>query len=430
MAATTHSRTSAPPQSALGQAFVAVRGDTLTLIEPLSAEDCQLQSMPDASPSKWHLAHTTWFFETFLLERFEAGFEPFDARFRVLFNSYYEGVGPQHQRSQRGLVSRPRLDEVLAYRRHVDARMQGVIDLNAGDAGFAALLQLGMNHEQQHQELLLTDIKHALSMNPPSASYARRWPMTTVQEQPLRWLHVRGGQVESGHNAVHDGAFHFDNETPRHALLLRDFELASRPISYGDFQAFINDGGYQRSELWLSMGWDWVRSAARRAPLYWSAEEATTFSLQGQVPIDAHTPLPHISYFEADAYARWAGARLPTEAEWEHAARFFEASPKTGNFANSRAYHPLPATQPVHERPMQMFGDVWEWTQSAYAAYPGFRPAPGAVGEYNGKFMCNQFVLRGGSCATPPGHVRASYRNFFPPDAQWQFSGARLARDA
>ncbi len=388
----------------ISDTYDAVRSRSVALIAPLTAEDCQLQSMADASPSKWHLAHTTWFFETFLLERFEPDFRPFEAAFRVLFNSYYQGVGAQHPRAQRGLLSRPTLEEVLAWRRQVDTRMQAL--MATPDPEWQALLQLGLNHEQQHQELLLTDIQHALGGNPGLPAYAPDAPSPSPAG-PLRWLPVAGGIVPLGHDAARDGAFHFDNEGPRHEQLLRDFELASRPVSYGDFQAFIADGGYRRSELWLSMGWDWVRTSQRRAPLYWLDDGDTVFTLSGRLPIDAQATLPHLSYFEADAYARWAGARLPTEGEWEHAAR-----------------------QPLSLPLEQMFGHVWQWTQSAYAAYPGYRPAAGAVGEYNGKFMCNQFVLRGSSCATPAGHARASYRNFFPPEAQWQFSGVRLARDA
>ncbi len=410
--------------------FDAVRQHTLALIEPLSAEDCQLQSMADASPAKWHLAHTTWFFETFVLERFEEHFVPFDASFRVLFNSYYQGVGPQHPRAQRGLISRPGLNRVLDYRLQVEQRVRAVLQSQGDDDGLTALVTLGLHHEQQHQELLVTDIKHALSFNPARPAYGKRWPIARVHAQPVRWLDVPGGTVSIGHEPALDGSFLFDNEGPRHAMLLRDYRIASRPVSYGDWRRFIADGGYQRAELWLSMGWDWVCSGQRRAPLYWSDDGTASYTLHGQVAIDDHTPVPHLSYFEADAYARWAGARLPTEAEWEHAARHFGVSAHKGHFAQRGVFHPMPAEHAVAAQPLQMFGDVWEWTQSAYAAYPGFHAAAGAVGEYNGKFMCNQFVLRGGSCATPAGHVRASYRNFFPADAQWQFSGLRLARDA
>ena len=402
-----HELSHAASDAAWARAYAAVRARSVELIAPLSAEDCQLQSMPDASPAKWHLAHTTWFFETFVLERFERGFRAFDPAFRVLFNSYYQGVGPQHPRAQRGQLSRPRLDEVLAWRREVDERMQALIATageTADDDDWRTLLQLGLHHEQQHQELLLTDILHALSCNPTLPAY-RPGTAAAAPMLALRWQRVRGGIVPLGHEAARDGEFCFDNEGPRHEVLLGDFELASRPVTYGEFRDFIADGGCRRPELWLSMGWDWVRAAARRAPLYW-LDSDSVFTLQGRCAIDANAPLAHLSYFEADAYARWAGARLPTEAEWEHAAR-----------------------QPSQPAPVQLFGSVWQWTRSAYGAYPGYRPVAGAVGEYNGKFMCNQYVLRGSSCATPPGHARASCRNFFAPDAQWQFSGLPLARD-
>jgi len=414
--------------------YQRVRNASLALIKPLTPEDCQVQSMPDASPSKWHLAHVTWFFETFILERHEPGFRPFDERFRVLFNSYYQGVGEQFPRAQRGLLTHPGLDDVIAYRAQVDERMRRLLDTPPPEARgeILELLTLGLNHEQQHQELLLTDIKHLLSFNPVRGGYAKRWPMTAVQAQGLRWFGYREGLYEMGHDPQQDGAFCFDNETPRHRVWLDAYELASRPVTHGEYLAFIEDGGYERPEFWLSMGWDWVRSGQRRAPLYWRRDGADwrTHTLQGLVPIDPHTPVCHLSYFEADAYAHWAGARLPTEAEWERAARESGAAQQRANLADRGAFHPMPPSSAVPDGPGQMFGDVWEWTSSSYAPFPGYRPLPGAVGEYNGKFMCNQYVLRGGSCVTPAGHVRASYRNFFPPEAQWQFSGLRLARDA
>jgi ergothioneine biosynthesis protein EgtB len=424
---------------AASHGFQTVRQQTVKLITPLTAEDCQLQSMPDASPAKWHLAHLTWFFETFLLERFEPGFTPFDASFRVLFNSYYNAVGDKHPRPQRGMVSRPGLNEVLLYRQNVDARMGELIDTMAARsdhpdvAVFNDLLTLGLHHEQQHQELLLTDIKHAFSINPAAPAYSRRWPLAGISPQPQGWLTYKGGLVEHGHAASLDGEFAFDNETPRHPTYVAPFQLADRLVTHGEWVAFMEEGGYERPELWLSMGWDWREQSGATMPLYWrgSAGGYNNFTLQGQVEIDSHSPVCHLSYFEADAYARWAGGRLPTEQEWELAARGLLQSPHQpqGNFVESAAFHPLPLQEAAQGQPAQMFGDVWEWTQSNYNPYPGYRPWEGAVGEYNGKFMCNQFVLRGGSCVTPRSHIRASYRNFFPPDARWQFSGLRLARD-
>jgi ergothioneine biosynthesis protein EgtB len=417
-------------RGALTERYAQVRAASLALAAPLSAEDCQVQSMPDASPTKWHLAHVTWFFETFVLERFEPGFKPFDASFRVLFNSYYQGVGEQSARAQRGLILRPTLTVVRDYRAQVDARIAALLQARGDDAQITSLVMLGLQHEQQHQELLLTDIKHALSHDPSHTPYARRWPMARVQPTSLQWFGFEGGLIEQGHDPARDGEFCFDNEAPRHHAYAAPFELASRPVSHGDYLEFIEDGGYRRPELWLSLGWDGVRSGARSAPLYWQRHDGRWLShtLQGLVEIDPHTPACHLSFFEADAYARWAGARLPTEVEWEFAARSLAST--AGHFADRGIFHPMPAVESPASAPVQMFGDVWEWTGSAYLPYPRFRPWPGAVGEYNGKFMCNQFVLRGGSCATPAGHVRASYRNFFPPEAQWQFSGLRLARDA
>jgi len=425
----------APARSApLADRFTRIRRAMVDLAAPLSAEDCQIQSFADASPTKWHLAHVTWFFETFVLEPHAARFRAFDPAFRILFNSYYHGIGAQAPRAERGLVTRPTLAEVLVYRAHVDTGVQALLAERGGDAGIEALIELGLQHEQQHQELLLTDIKHAFSRHPLRPAYARRWPMASVRPQPVRWFGHEGGLVEAGHAPDLDGSFCFDNETPRHRTFLHPFEIASRPATHGDFLAFMEDGGYERPGLWLSMGWDWRRTGAREAPFYWHREDDRwrSHTLHGIVDIDPHTPICHLSYFEADAFARWSGARLPTESEWEHAARALPAGGGAGgpaNFADRGAFHPLPQTGAVGAEPVQMFGDVWEWTQSAYLPYPGYRPLAGAVGEYNGKFMCNQFVLRGGSCATPAGHVRASYRNFFPPDAQWQFSGLRLARD-
>ena len=420
-------------QSSLALRFSQVRAQTEHLAAPLSAEDCQLQSMPDASPTKWHLAHLTWFFETFVLEQYESGFNPFDASFRVLYNSYYNGIGAKYPRAQRGLVSRPSLTQVLAYRAAVDERVQKVIAQRPGDTTLADLITLGLHHEQQHQELMLTDIKHALSFNAPQGAYAKRWPLARTSPKSVTWHPYSGGVVGNGFDSAHDGSFAFDNETPRHSAFVHPFELASRLVTNGEFMAFMADSGYQRPELWLAMGWDWVQSepeGPRSMPMYWkqTSEGFHNFTLQGTVSVDPNTPVCHLSYFEADAFARWSGARLPTELEWELAARLTPVS--SGNFVESNAFHPLPLQNTPADGPAQLFGDVWEWTSSNYNPYPGYQPWGGLVGEYNGKFMCNQFVLKGGSCATPHSHIRASYRNFFPPEAQWQFSGLRLARDA
>ncbi len=426
-----------PHSHALAIRYERTRQQTEALAEPLSAEDCQLQSMPDASPTKWHLAHLTWFFETFVLEKYESHFKPFDASFRVLFNSYYNGVGDKHPRAQRGMISRPSLSGVLAYRKAVDERILQVLVDRPYDRELIQLVTLGLHHEQQHQELLLTDIKHALSMNPARPAYAKRWPLSSISPQRATWCRYEGGLVEHGFDAT-QADFAFDNETPRHPVWLAPFELASQLVTNGDYMAFMADGGYQRPGLWLSMGWDWVQTGQHTAPLYWQASESSpsgydNFTLQGQVDVDPNTPVCHLSYFEADAFARWSSARLPTEHEWELAASQIKATANgllAGNFVEQAAYHPLPLQNANTGSPAQMLGDVWEWTQSNYNPYPGYKPWVGQVGEYNGKFMCNQFVLRGGSCATPQSHIRTSYRNFFPPDARWQFTGLRLARDA
>lgn len=438
---------SSPPQTdvttVIASRYAAIRARTVQLATPLSAEDCCAQSMPDASPVKWHLAHTTWFFETFLLEKFEPAFQPFQAEFRVLFNSYYNGIGDKHPRVQRGLLTRPSLAEVLAYRHNVDERMQVLIahlgnNKGASDETARSLITLGLHHEQQHQELILTDVKHLLSMNPLKPRYRDPVAMPTMTASAPQWIAYDGGIVAVGAhaNANEAGAkerFCFDNELPRHDALLQPYLLASRPVTNREYMAFIASGGYGDAALWLSEGWDWINAhgvthpaTAITHPLYWQSIDGawSEFSLSGMVALEPDAPVSHVSYFEADAFARWSGARLPTESEWEHAAA---ACAIEGNFADDGHLRPL-ASAP--EGLSQMFGNVWEWTQSSYAPYPGYRPATGAIGEYNGKFMVNQYVLRGGSCATPRDHIRASYRNFFPATARWQFSGIRLAKDA
>jgi ergothioneine biosynthesis protein EgtB len=414
-----------PSQQTLAALFLAIRQATEALAAPLSPEDCALQSMPDASPVKWHLAHVSWFFETFVLCEYGAGYAAFDPAFRVLFNSYYHTVGERHPRAERGLLSRPDLGTVMAFRAHVDRAILELLTRPLPDAA-AALIELGMQHEQQHQELILTDLKHLLSRNPGRPVYHGRWPLAPVQPLPMAWHRFAGGLADLGYG---ESGFAFDNETPAHRAYVAPFELASRPVTHGEFARFIADGGYRRPELWLSAGWDAVVSRGWQAPLYWERADTgwRTFTLHGMVEIDSHTPVCHVSFFEAEAYARWAGARLPGEFEWEWAAR---QQPVAGNFLESGALHPLPlAGSGGATGPEQMYGDVWEWTRSDYGPYPGFRPDAGAVGEYNGKFMSGQYVLRGGSCATPATHMRATYRNFFPPEARWQFSGIRLARD-
>lgn len=416
--------------SALAATYSAVRAQSLALASPLSAEDCALQSMPDASPVKWHLAHTTWFFETFVLDTGAAAYTPFDAAFRMLFNSYYNSVGEQFPRPARGLLSRPSLDTVLAYRRHVDAAMQAAL-VHTLPAAEAAVVTLGLQHEQQHQELLLTDVKHLLALNPLRPVYRPTWPLTAVQAAEREWVAYTGGLDTFGHAG--DG-FAFDNEGPRHQAFVAPFALASHPVTNGEFQSFIDNGGYRRAELWLALGWDSVQREGWQAPLYWHQDHGRwqTFTLHGVADVDPNAPVTHVSLFEADAYARWAGARLPTEHEWELAARALPAAAiATGNFVDSGALHPLAMRErAARGQPQQMFGDVWEWTQSAYLPYPGYQPVAGAIGEYNGKFMASQMVLRGGSCATPRTHIRATYRNFFPAHTRWQFSGIRLARDS
>jgi ergothioneine biosynthesis protein EgtB len=405
--------------------YQSIRATTTRLAEPLNAEDCQVQPMPDASPTKWHLAHTTWFFETFLLAPHVPGYRAFHPSFSYLFNSYYNAVGPRVARSERGLITRPTLDEVFEYRAAVDAAVLNL--LASGEVGLtsgpAAVIELGLNHEQQHQELIVTDIKYTLARNPLRPAYRpdAAQPID-VASSPASWRSYAGGLDTIGHEGR---GFCFDNEVPRHKLYLEDFELASRPVTNGELLAFIDDGGYRRPELWLSDGWGCASARGWEAPLYWEKVDSDwwTQTLGGFRPIAEAEPACHLSYYEADAYARWAGARLPTEAEWEIAAR--DEDPR-GNFLEDESFHPRPAEGGT--RLAQCFGDVWEWTQSPYTPYPGMTPAAGALGEYNAKFMCNQLVLRGGSCATPASHIRPTYRNFFPPEARWQFTGIRLAR--
>ena len=414
------------PHGSLGERFLSIRQFTRGLAAPLSAEDCAIQSMPDASPVKWHLAHTTWFFETFVLTPHCPDFRLFDPSYRVLFNSYYNGVGERHPRPERGMLSRPGLEEVLAYRDHVDEAIIGLLAAERWLPEVGALIELGLQHEQQHQELILTDVKHLLSRNPAKPAYQKQWPLTPIRARERCWISFAAGVHEIGHSGPD---FCFDNETPRHRAWLNAFELASHPVTHGEFMEFIEDDGYRRPDLWLSAGWEAVIARGWHAPQYWEHGNGHwhSFTLHGEVPVDPHTPICHVSFFEAEAFARWANARLPTEAEWEVAAR---DAPLVGNFLESGALHPLAQREAPSDGTLaQVFGDVWEWTRSDYGPYPGFRPAAGAVGEYNGKFMCGQYVLRGGSCVTPASHIRASYRNFFAPDARWQFSGLRLARD-
>jgi ergothioneine biosynthesis protein EgtB len=421
---------SSPPRaddtSILHARFDRVRNLSLELAADLTDADASVQSMPDASPAKWHLAHTTWFFETFVLRDFVPGYRGHDARFPFLFNSYYEAKGVRIARALRGMLTRPSLEEIRGYRAHVDEATTQAIEGVSTEA--AGLIELGCHHEEQHQELLLTDILHLFAQNPLAPALWRpavnRRGSTPV---PLRWIEGRQGAVEIGHDG---SGFAFDCEGPRHGHWLSPHRLSNRLIANGEWRTFMDDGGYKDVRLWLSDSWAWVRQNAIEAPLYWRRDDAgewtRQFGLDGLTEIDPAAPVRHISYYEADAFARWAGARLPTEAEWESAAQDLDASQGT-LLDEAKDVQPSPAA----DRPglSQMFGDLWEWTGSAFLAHPGFRTAPGAVGEYNGKFMSGQFVLKGGSCATPRGHLRPSYRNFFYPHQRWQFTGVRLAKD-
>ena len=421
--------------SPLRRRYQEIRKTTLELTRPFSAEDHMLQSVPDASPAKWHLAHTTWFFETFILSVHVPGYRPFDSRYKHLFNSYYKQLGSHPLRGSRGLMSRPSLEEVHSYRAWVDDAMLRHLEDEDGDESSAALIELGLNHEQQHQELILTDLKHALWSMPLPPEHVSR-PRAVGSAPPLEWIGFEGGIHQVGHAGE---GFAFDNEGPRHEVLLQPFRLASRPVTNGEYLEFMRDDGYGKPELWLSDGWDAVCAQTWNSPLYWERgkDDGTwlEFTFSGMQEVDPSAPVCHVSFYEADAFARWSNARLPREEEWEIAA--VQSSLKSGSaksassrsangaFLEDGGFHPQPARGPSMQ---QLFGDVWEWTSSPYIAYPGFAPAKGVVGEYNGKFMCNQFVLRGGSCATPGSHIRATYRNFFPPHARWQFMGIRLAK--
>ncbi|MEO7063295.1 MAG: ergothioneine biosynthesis protein EgtB [Dokdonella sp.] len=407
--------------ASLAEQFGRIRARTLALAAPLAPEDTVVQSMPEASPTKWHLAHTTWFFERFVLAR-EPGYRPVHPDWMVLFNSYYQSVGPMHARGERGLLSRPTFAEVLDYRAQIDERVLALLSRGT-DAQSTLVASLGLQHEQQHQELVLTDIKHLFSVNPLQPAYLATLPVShDEQSMPLGFVAGREGIAEIGHVGT---TFAFDNETPRHRVLLRPHVIANRPINNGEFRDFIRDGGYRKPALWLAEGWDIAQQRGWERPLYWNEDLASAFTLGGHRALRALAPACHVSFFEADAFARWAGARLPTEAEWECVAA---EAPRVGNLQNSGCFEPQPPSATAGVQ--QLYGDVWEWTASPYVAYPGFQPLEGSLGEYNAKFMCGQWVLRGGSCATPTEHIRASYRNFFHPADRWQFSGLRLAKDA
>lgn len=400
---------------------------SVELTAPLSAEDMAVQAFDDASPTKWHLAHTSWFFETFVLAPHLAGYQPFDEAFNYCFNSYYERLGPRQPRPKRGLLTRPPLDSILAYREHVDLALSKLVARSAAaNPIWARQLEVGVNHEQQHQELMLTDILALFAANPLRPAYrSAQSRAAPKQREPLRWIDFPGGVHQIG---LADGSFGWDNETPRHQALIHPFRLADRLVTNAEWLEFIEDGAYDTATLWLSDGWAAVNRENWRAPLYWEQSDGgwREMSLEGVQPLRLAAPVAHVSYYEADAFARWAGKRLPTEFEWEVAAT---PLPVTGNFLASGALRPTPAEGALKDGLRQMFGDVWEWTQSAYQPYPGYRPPEGALGEYNGKFMVNQQVLRGGSCVTPQRHMRASYRNFFYPHQRWQFTGLRLASD-
>jgi conserved hypothetical protein TIGR03440 len=402
-----------------------VRDFSRLLTRDLESEDCVVQSMPDVSPTKWHLAHTTWFFETFVVKNWRRGYQPIIPEYGFLFNSYYNAAGSMHRRDLRGLISRPTVAESFRYREGIDREIEDLIASSPDELldEIEPIITLGIHHEQQHQELLLTDIKHVLAQNPLRPVFRKRPQEKTTAPAPVRFIDFEETIATIGHA---NAGFSYDNEGPRHRALVGPFSLASRLVTCGEYLRFIEENGYRRPEFWLSLGWTTVNEQGWQAPLYWEQRDGTWwhFTLSGFRPVDENEPVTHVSYFEADAFANWFGARLPTEFEWESVAQTEEM---TGNFVGSERFHPRPAeSQGLN----QLFGDVWEWTRSSYSPYPGYRAAPGALGEYNGKFMCNQYVLRGGSCATSASHIRSTYRNFFQPEKRWQFNGIRLARDA
>ena len=406
------------PDNHLANRYAAVRRTSEALVAPLEPEDTVVQSMPDVSPAKWHLAHISWFFEEFVLSPFEPGYQRFNDRYDFIFNSYYYTVGQMYARPRRGLLTRPTLAEILDYREHVDRAVIGLLDRQPGTTELAFRIELGLNHEQQHQELLLTDIKHVLFQNPLKPAYDPELPLPArATPSPLEFVPGPAGIVRAGFEG--DGFF-FDNETPRHETLLYPHRIASRLVTNGEFREFIRDGGYEQCPLWLADGWGTVQSEGWHRPLYWSEDLDSEFTLGGEREIDADAPVAHLSYYEADAFARWAGARLPTEFEWEAAAA---DEPVEGNLFDAGYLHPVAGTG------SQFFGDVWEWTSSSYAPYPGFEPLDGSLGEYNGKFMCNQMTVRGGSAVTSRDHIRPTYRSFFYPQQRWQMLGLRLAKD-
>jgi ergothioneine biosynthesis protein EgtB len=420
-------RTTIEGRRVLENRLLDVRRLSHELAAPLSAEDMTVQAMEDASPTKWHLAHVTWFFETFILAKHLPHYRPFDDTFNYCFNSYYESQGPRQPRPKRGVLTRPSSERVLAYREHVDEGLAKLF-VNGVESGseVARLIEVGINHEQQHQELLLTDILALFAANPLRPAYRNPRPRAAALDlSEPGWIDYPGGIRRAGHDGE---GFAWDNEAPRHDVLIHPFRLADRLVTNGEWLAFMEDGGYRTASLWLADGWATVNRDGWDAPLYWEQRDGQwhAMSLEGLLPVDRAAPVAHVSYFEADAFARWAGKRLPTEFEWEVAAQDL---PVTGNSLATKALRPLPAEHDSGGKPRQMFGDVWEWTQSAYLPYPGYRPPAGALGEYNGKFMVSQQVMRGGSCATPPGHTRPTYRNFFYPQQRWQFMGLRLASE-